>query len=252
MNTLKFSVVTPSLNQGEFIEDNIKSVLNQDYDNVEHIILDGGSTDNTLSVLKKYKHLIWISEPDKGQSDAANKGFKKATGDIICWVNSDDMLVNGALHTANQFFKEYPDELGVTGARENIDRQAKILNVTPERPYTYYGLLNENHNISQMATFFRRDIFEMIGYLDETLHYAMDYDFFLRFTQKKPISAINNILAKFRIHNLSKTSSSTVAFLHELRKVRNNYNGKLWCPVNRQIWQHIIICSIKDMLARRL
>lgn len=96
---LKISIITVSFNQGQFIEDNILSVINQNYSNVEHIIIDAGSTDGTLDILKKYdKHLNWVSEPDKGQSEGLNKGFKKATGEIIGWFNSDDRIPPGTLH----------------------------------------------------------------------------------------------------------------------------------------------------------
>ena len=104
MTNLKISIITVSFNQGQYIEDNIKSVLDQNYPDFEHIIIDACSTDNTLSILKQYPHLIWTSEPDKGQSDGLNKGFKKATGDIIVWLNSDDMMCEGAFQTINDFF----------------------------------------------------------------------------------------------------------------------------------------------------
>lgn len=100
---LKISVVTVSFNQGRFIRQNIESVLNQGYTNFEHVIIDGGSTDETISILKEYPHLNWVSEKDKGQSDGLNKGFRKATGEIIVWINSDDMLAPGALHIIDDF-----------------------------------------------------------------------------------------------------------------------------------------------------
>ena len=106
MKKLKISIITVSYNQGKYIEDNILSVLNQHYQNYEHIIIDACSTDGTIEILKKYPHIIWTSEPDNGQSDGLNKGFRKATGDIIAWVNSDDKLYPNALEIINKFFKK--------------------------------------------------------------------------------------------------------------------------------------------------
>jgi len=248
MNALKFSVITPSLNQGEFIEENIRSVLNQHHDNVEHLIIDGGSTDGTLDILKKYKHLKWISEPDKGQSDALNKGFKMAQGDIICWVNSDDMLAENALNAANQFFAEMPQTLAVNGIRENIDQDGIKLNDTPSRTYTFDGLLNKNNSVSQVATFFRRTVFNKIGYLDVTLHYAMDYDFFLRLTAIQTIPSINVKLGRFRTHAASKTSASGLKLLKEQQLTRAKFGGNIVSSVSRNIYYYKVLLSIKKVI----
>ena len=118
----KISIITVSYNQGQFIEDNIKSVISQNYPNLEHIIIDAVSTDGTLDVLHKYdKHLNWVSEADRGQSDGLNKGFKKATGDIIGWFNSDDRLPPNALKYVSEFFKNNPEEIAVVGDQKLID-----------------------------------------------------------------------------------------------------------------------------------
>jgi len=118
---LKFSVITPSFNQGEYIEQTIQSVLDQDYANFEHFVIDGGSTDQTISILNKYPHIQWISEKDKGQSDALNKGFKMAKGDIIAWINSDDWYETGAFKAVAKFFIQNPDKDIVMGDCNLID-----------------------------------------------------------------------------------------------------------------------------------
>ena len=123
---LKISVITVSYNQGRFIEENILSVLNQNYENFEHIIIDACSKDNTLDILKKYDHLKWTSEPDKGQSDGLNKGFRKATGDLIVWLNSDDVMCEGAFDALNIFFTENPDKHVVTGNQVIINGKSEI------------------------------------------------------------------------------------------------------------------------------
>ncbi|MCB0339069.1 MAG: glycosyltransferase, partial [Bdellovibrionales bacterium] len=187
----KFSVVTVSYNQGEFIRDTIESVLNQNYPEFEHIVIDGGSTDNTIEVLKEYSHLNWVSEPDNGQTDALNKGFSKATGDIIAWINSDDWYAPNIFHTVA---KHLESSFLTFGASEVVDRdgntKAKIRNT--ER--TWLDLMKYwcSYAIpAQPSVFFRRELLEEFKrsdgtYLDESLHYCMDFDFWLRITTKYP------------------------------------------------------------------
>ena len=126
---LKISIITVSYNQGEFIRQNIESVLSKDYPNFEHIIIDGGSTDGTVDILKEYPHLNWVSEKDRGQSDGLNKGFKKATGDIIVWINSDDMLCPGALCTINDYFESNPDKSVLTGNIVLVNRNGEKIRI---------------------------------------------------------------------------------------------------------------------------
>jgi glycosyltransferase involved in cell wall biosynthesis len=251
MEPLKFSVVTVSFNQAEFIEHNIQSVLRQDYANYEHIIIDGGSLDNTIKTLSKYDHLNWISEPDKGQSDGLNKGFKKANGDIICWLNSDDELANGAFHSVSKYFLENSEELAVTGSRINIDYKGSELNITPSREYTFDGLLNKNKDISQPATFFKRTVFDKIGYLRKDLHYAMDYEFFLRLASLQTIKAIPEVLAKFRRHDSSKTNACGLKLLREQRKLRREFNGKTWSPAGKILLWYTFKLHVRKMLLGR-
>src|SRR5450759_2806690 len=120
---MKISVITPSYNQGQFLEETILSVINQNYPNLEYFIIDGGSTDNSIEIIKKYeKHLTyWVSEKDNGQAHAINKGFKKATGDIVCWINSDDLLIQGAINTISNYFSRNPDVQFINGYTLRID-----------------------------------------------------------------------------------------------------------------------------------
>jgi glycosyltransferase involved in cell wall biosynthesis len=132
MEKLKISVITPSLNQGKYIEECILSVLNQGYDNFDHIIIDGGSTDNTLTVLRKYKHLIWVSEPDEGQSDAINKGFKMASGEIIGWLNADDRYLPGTFHSVAEYMSRWPDVDLIYGDYRWIDAEGRVIKLRKE------------------------------------------------------------------------------------------------------------------------
>ena len=229
----KISIITVSYNQVDFIESNIKSVIAQNYPNVEHIIIDAGSTDGTLDILKKYdKQLNWISEPDNGQSDGLNKGFKKASGEIIGWINSDDALYENALYEVAKFFQENSNEIAVVGDQMIIDEDNNIVKVINSCPYSYDYLLNYAKGITQNSTFFKKDVFNKIGYLDESLHYAMDHDLFIRIASIKNIPYISKTLAQFRRQPNAKTAEGGHKFSHELIRIRKKYNGKIFSVGN--------------------
>ena len=208
------SVVTPSYNQAQFIAQTVESVRDQHYPNLEHLILDGLSTDDTLDVLTRYADdVVVVSEADSGQTDAINKGLRKATGDIICWLNSDDYLLPGALHAVGEFFEQHPDVAWVTGDAVIVDEAGRpiqsavraykrVLRMLPSA--VYLGVTN---GIVQPATFWRRSLHDRLGYLDETLHYTMDYDWWLRLREVSRPGTIKRTVAAFRIHGQSKSGS---------------------------------------------
>lgn len=208
------SVITPSYNQGKYIRQTVKSVLSQDYPKVEYIVVDGLSTDDTLAVLKPYQHrLILISERDKGQTDAINKGLKLATGEIVCWLNSDDFFLPGALHTVGQYFERHPTVQWLSGDCCIVDENGSSIQ-EPVRQYKrllrslspsiYIGITNA---ICQPATFWRRAVHNKLGYLDESLRYTMDYDWWSRLNQAQPPAVLRQALTAFRIHAQSKGGS---------------------------------------------
>lgn len=222
----KISIVTVSFNQGQFIEENILSVINQNYANVEHIIIDAGSTDSTLEILKKYdKHLNWVSEPDNGQSDGLNKGFKKATGDIIGWFNSDDRIAPGALDIVAHFFMDNPKEIGVVGNLDLINENGEFIKTVYSEPYEYSNMINEKRGVTQPSTFLKNMVFEKIGYLDESLHYTMDFDFFLRISSIQLIPYLNTTLAEFRLQKEAKSTNGLINFRKEHIKIARRYNA---------------------------
>jgi glycosyltransferase involved in cell wall biosynthesis len=209
---MKISVVTPSINQGEFIERTINSVLNQKGAfQLEYIVIDGGSADSTRTILKKYQNqLRWISEPDKGQSDAINKGFRLATGDIFAWLNSDDTFEPNSLALVVKAFQEHSCEWCFGTCRiidENDFEIRRFITQYKHRQsmrYSFDRLLRRNF-ISQPATFFSRKAYETIGEIDTGLSYAMDYDYWLRLGLRYPPHFIDFTLANFRCHQKSKT-----------------------------------------------
>lgn len=172
------TVVTPSFNQRIFLEETIQSVANQDYPNIEYIVIDGGSTDGSLQVIKAYENNIahWVSEEDSGQSEAINKGLRRATGQIVTWLNSDDMLYPNAISTAVGHFQANPNVGVVHGAARIFGNGPDRIQVANENdlPWAYFAGMP----FSQPAAFFSRTVLDKIGLLDESLHYGLDYDFF--------------------------------------------------------------------------
>jgi glycosyltransferase involved in cell wall biosynthesis len=225
-NYPKISIVTVSYNQGKFIEDNIKSVIEQNYPNIEHIVIDAGSTDSTLEILKKYdKHLNWLSEPDKGQTNGLNKGFKKATGDIIGWFNSDDRMPPNTLKYVASFFNKHPTEIGVVGNINLITEEGNYVRTVTGESYKYQMMVNRRRGVTQPSTFFKRIVFDKIGYLDENLDYIMDFDFFLRLSKLKDIPHVNQSLADFRLQKEAKTTNGLVNFRREHIKIARKHSA---------------------------
>ncbi|NTV84043.1 MAG: glycosyltransferase [Bacteroidales bacterium] len=209
----KISIITPSFNQVSFLKETVKSIHSQKVDlEVEHIIVDGGSTDGSAEYLKLPGNpFMWVSEADRGQADAVNKGIRMATGEIIGWLNSDDLYLPGALQAVADHFRKHPECRWLYGRCLIIDKSGKerwkwITSYKNARlkKFTYSKLLRENF-ISQPAVFFRKDLFNEAGPLNLDLHYAMDYDLWLRFGKITPAGVVRRDLASFRRHGSSKS-----------------------------------------------
>lgn len=226
------SIITPSFNQGRFIEDTILSVKNQDYSDIEHIIMDGGSTDNTIEIIKKYEgtyNMQWISEPDEGQSDAINKGFKMAKGELIAWINSDDGYFDvSAISSVVKFFDKYDDADVIYGDVVRINENNLILFIIKNRKFNY-NYLKKTCSIWQPGAFFRRKIIDNFE-LDTSLDIAMDYDFWLRIGKKHGFQYINRIFAVDRIHKKRKIVERRDEMIKE-----SVYLSKEYGQVNRSL-----------------
>jgi glycosyltransferase involved in cell wall biosynthesis len=209
----RISIITPSYNQGQYLEETIRSVLSQGYPNLEYLIIDGGSSDNSVSIIEKYHPFItyWISEPDAGQSHAINKGLQRATGEIVAWINSDDQYCPGAFFTAAQYFMAHPDTGMLYGDLEIINSEDRVLFRKKYRPVNVDDLLS-GYPIPQSSAFFRKGVIRHVGLLDETLHYAMDFDLWMRIFSAYPVDHIPSFLSRFRIHANSKTVSQSIWF----------------------------------------
>jgi glycosyltransferase involved in cell wall biosynthesis len=193
---MMISILTPSYNQGKYIERNILSVLNQNYSSFEHIVIDGGSSDNTVEILKKHPYVKWVSEKDNGQSDALNKGLKIAQGEIIGWINSDDFYEPDIF---NIVAKEFEDQSvqWLVGNIKVFNEESKQVTSIKSPTITYNKLLKSPEIVKQPPTFFRKSILEQVGAWNATLHMVMDYDLWLRLSKISAPKMIEKYLAVF-------------------------------------------------------
>ncbi|MEE8471430.1 MAG: glycosyltransferase family 2 protein [Dehalococcoidia bacterium] len=202
------SIVTPSLNQGRFIEETILSVKNQTYPRIEHIVVDGGSTDETLDILRKYgDSLIWMSEPDSGQSDAINKGWRMANGEILAYLNSDDTYMPWAVQTAVEFLAENPGVAMVYGNGDFTNEHGEVTRHYETSEFDLKRMLCSHNHVPQPTVFFRKEVLDEIGYFDTELHLAMDQDYWIRISVKFRIEHVPKTLATMRFHPGAKIPS---------------------------------------------
>jgi glycosyltransferase involved in cell wall biosynthesis len=244
---MTISVVTPSYNQGRYLAETIESVLGQEGDfYLDYIIVDGGSDDDSVEIIMRYERLLsegmleakcrgiryrWISEKDRGQTDALIKGFRMAEGEILAWLNSDDTYLQGTLQTVAAFFRKNSGTALLYGDAHYCDSGGKIIGRYPTEDFVLRKLAYFNF-ICQPSTFFRREAFEAVGGLDDALHYAMDYDLFVRICKQFTCCHLPQFFSKYRLHEVSKTVRDDVLFenyeetLHVARKYFD------WAPLN--------------------
>jgi glycosyltransferase involved in cell wall biosynthesis len=225
------SIVTPSLNQGQFIEETIRSVLDQDYPRIEHVVVDGGSTDGTLDVLGRYPHLTWVSEPDGGQADAVNKGFRMAAGEIFGWLNADDLYLPGAVSSAVAALRESGCGL-VHGAWKQIDEHgATIRERIAPVPFDLEAQLNERNAVCQPGAFFTREAFESVGGLNPSYRYAMDYELWLKLGARVGVTHVDAVLGAYRLHPASKTVAEKSGFWAETVRASRAHGGRRFSTI---------------------
>jgi glycosyltransferase involved in cell wall biosynthesis len=229
MSSPKISIVTPSFNQGEYIEETIQSVISQNYPNFEFIIIDGGSTDNSVKIIRKYEKWIsyWTSELDKGQSHAINKGFSKAKGDIFGYINSDDIYEQGAFAAIAEIFSESKQTRLVAGKCMIFGESEKERIFEPWWPDNLLYLLNPfGSPFAQPASFWRKDLYYQVSGFDEALHYAFDREFFLKIglLGVRP-RFVNRVTACYRDHSQTKTRN-TIKFYEESIPIIKKYGHK--------------------------
>lgn len=240
---MKITVVTPTFNQAPYLERALRSIHEQKGDfELEHLVFDAGSTDGTVEILEQWKdRLDFVSEPDRGQSHALNKGFAKATGDVLAWLNSDDLYMPGALEAAVRFFRQRPEVRWAYGRCIIIDEHDREIRRSITwykhvllRRFSFNKLLIENY-ISQPATFFSRSLLNEVGEIDEDLHFAMDYDLWLRFARIAPAGVIDAEMAAIRLHADCKTGSDFHSSLQEANRVSRKHADAAGFPLAGKI-----------------
>lgn len=219
------SVVTPSYQQAQYLEMTIQSVIAEDYPNLEYIVIDGGSTDRSLEIIRRYsKHLsYYVSEPDGGQADAIRKGFDRASGEIFAWLNADDTYMPGGLRKVGHFFVQNPDVGLMYGDYNLIDAEGEILE-RKRQPSFDLGIAKYAYmTIPQQSAFWREEVYRAVGGIDTTLKFSMDYDLFLKMAQVTKVEHLPGALGNFRFHQDSKTSRMQDMRRSEEKIIRERY-----------------------------
>ncbi len=248
----RVSIITPSYNQGDFIEETILSVLSQSYSNIEYILVDGGSTDHTMEVVNRYRDKIniVIHEKDKGQSDAINKGFKLATGQLAGWINSDDILYPGCVQEIVKLYLQnkeaaifygsclnFINEKGDTYAQKNI-----IIDSLAD-------LLNSDYRIIQQGSFYNLEYLKQVNYVDESIHYSMDLDLWLKLLKLGPVVHFDaHPLGAFRIWENTKTSTGGTKFLTDIRQTLQRHHASPYSANFRRLHWYALKWRIKTTL----
>jgi glycosyltransferase involved in cell wall biosynthesis len=228
------SIVTPSFNQGKYLAETMRSVLEQDYPHLEYIVMDGASTDNTLGVIRSFADRLafWQSEPDKGQTDAINKGFARATGQIFAWINSDDVYNPGAVSQAVEYLHNHP-EVGMVYSDLNfIDERSQVIGKFAAAQTDLARLQRGYVHIPQPAVFFRAELWRQVGPLDPSFFFAMDYDLWVRLARVSRLQYLPGpVWANFRLHAGAKTIDADARCWPEMLRVHYRDGGSRFAPI---------------------
>ena len=249
------SIVTPSFNQSAFLERTILSVLEQDYPHIEYIVMDGASSDGSLEIIKKYQSRLaaWVSEPDRGQTDAINKGFDRAHGQILAWLNSDDVYTPGAVRQAVEAFDKYSQAGMVYGDLDFIDEEGKLIGHFQAVQTDLAKLRRGYVHIPQPATFIRADLWRKVGPLDPSFYFAMDYDLWTR------LAALSEFVylpgrpwAQFRLHLKGKTITADDQCWPEMLRVHYRDGGSFFSTIVMKYWIRKLAAPFLNWKRRRM
>lgn len=233
------SIITPSFNQARYLEETMLSVLEQDHPRIEYIVIDGGSTDGSQEIIQRYAHRLayWVSEKDRGQTDALNKGFAQAHGDILAWLNSDDTLEPGAVSAAVRALDEHPEAAAVYGEANFIDGQSRVIGRFPAAQTDYRKLRQGYVHVPQQATFFRMAHWRQVGPLDPSFYFAMDYDLWVRLARLGPLVYLpGQTWANFRLHADAKTIAADDRCWPEMLRVHYRDGGSRFSIITAKYW----------------
>jgi len=269
------TIVTPSYNQARYLESTIQSVLSQDYPRIEYMIVDGGSTDGSVDIIKKYakplesdsllsgireqapgvqNHAIawWVSEKDKGQTDAINKGFARAKGEILAWINSDDTYEPGAVSAAVKYLQEHPEVGMVYGDCNFINEHGRVIGKFNSAQTNYQLLRNGYVHIPQQTMFFRADLWKQVGPLDPSFYFAMDYDLWTRIAAHSEIKYVPQTWANFRLHTSGKTIAADDRCWPEMIRVHYRDGGSFFSIIVAKYYIRKLIAPLWNWRRRMI
>lgn len=248
------SIITPSFNQSRYIEATINSVLSQDYPNIEYMIVDGGSQDRTVEIVKKYENKLawWVSEKDKGQTDAINKGFARAKGEILAWLNSDDTYEPGAISAAVKYLQEHPEAGMVYGDCNFINEDGRVIGKFGAAQ-TNQKLLRQGYvHIPQQTMFFRAELWKQVGPLDPSFYFAMDYDLWTRISARAELKYVPQTWANFRLHTTGKTIVADDRCWPEMVRVHYRDGGSFFSVIVAKYYVRKLIAPLWNWRRRRM
>ncbi len=248
------SIVTPSFNQARFVEAAMDSVLSQSYPSIEYIVVDGGSGDGTVDIIRRYGSRLawWISESDRGQTDAINKGMAHANGAILAWLNSDDVYLPGAVAAAVDCFKEYPEAGLIYGDADYINEAGRPIGKFPAAQTDYRRLRQGYVHIPQQAAFFRGDLWRTVGPLDPSYYFAMDYDLWVRIAQRAQLKYVQQTWANFRLHSGGKTIAADDRCWPEMLRVHYRDGGSFLSAIVARYYLRRLVAPIWNWRRRRM
>lgn len=248
------SIVTPSFNQAAYLEAAMRSVLEQNYPKLEYILVDGGSTDGSVEIIEKYasKLAFWVSEPDRGQTEAINKGFTRATGKYLAWLNADDRLNSNAVAEAVDFLEVHSDVGMVYGSADYIDAQGRVVGHFPAAQTDYRALRRGYVHIPQQGAFWRRDLWQQVGPLDPGFTFAMDYDLWIRLAKISKLQYLPRPWAQFRLHTESKTLQNDQRAWDEMLKVHFREGGSWFSIIGLKYWLRRLVAPLIHSRRQRM
>jgi glycosyltransferase involved in cell wall biosynthesis len=248
------SIVTPSLNQARFLEATIQSVLAQDYPRIEYMIVDGGSTDGSLHIIKKYESRLawWKTGQDAGQTDALNTGLARASGEILAWINSDDTYAHGAVSAAVRALQDNPDCGLVYGNANYIDEAGRTIGKFPAAQTDYRRLRRGYVHIPQQAAFFRSSLWRALGPLDPSFFFAMDYDLWVRIAARSRVKYVPKLWANFRLHTAAKTIAADDRCWPEMLRVHYRDGGTLLSVIVAKFYLRKLAAPLLNWRRRQL
>jgi glycosyltransferase involved in cell wall biosynthesis len=232
----------------------MRSVLEQDYPHIEYIVVDGGSTDGSREIIEKYADRLawWVSEKDRGQTDAINKGFARARGEVLAWLNSDDTYQPGSIREAVEFLRQNPQVGLVYGDANYIDEHGRVIGRFPAAQTDYRRLRQGYVHIPQQSAFFRADLWRKVGPLDDSFYFAMDYDLWVRLAREAPIVYLPRVWANFRLHSDAKTIAADDRCWPEMLRVHYRDGGSPFSMIVLKYWIRKLAAPYINWRRRRM